>query len=129
MHNLIKLKKLAFSKQLNKRFSKKMSHFQTKTSRERIVEILKIVERSGITIFELSEKLDRPVSEIIDDLQSIFKSSKHKDFKIEIRPPICQICGFKFDKSLTPSKCPSCKKKKIEDASVTLLTKKKRKSR
>ncbi|MFX0090296.1 MAG: transcriptional regulator [Candidatus Hodarchaeota archaeon] len=106
-----------------------MTDFEVSTRRERIVEILRITDKSGMTIMDISERLDAPVNAIIEDLRSITKSCKHKNFDLLVRPPECSLCGFKFVKSLNPSKCPSCKQKRIEGARIALVPKKRKKKK
>ena len=103
-----------------------MTNFQSKTRRERLIEILKTAGKSGMSLPDLSDIIDEAITILIEDLKSITKSSKHKEYVLMVSPPTCTNCGFKFKKSLNPSKCPQCRRTRIEAATVAIVMKKRR---
>jgi predicted Zn-ribbon and HTH transcriptional regulator len=103
-----------------------MTNFQSKTRRERLIELLKTAGKSGMSLPDLSDILEATTPVLIEDLKSITKSSKYKEYFLMVSPPTCINCGFKFKKSLNPSKCPKCRRTRIETAIVALIMKKRR---
>jgi len=88
-----------------------------KTRRQRIIDLLQ--ERSW-SVYDLAEMFEVKVSTILDDLEHI-KRSISSHYRIQILPPECNNCGFKFKKRtrLTkPSRCPRCKGERISPPMV-----------
>lgn len=104
-----------------------MTNFQLKNRRERLIEILKAADKSGMSIPDLSDIMDEAIPSLIEDLRSITKSSKYKEYVLMVSPPVCTNCGFRFKKSLNLSKYPKCKQVRIETAEISLLMKKEEK--
>ena len=85
-------------------------------TREILIERLQESEASAR---DLAKELKRPVSGIEEDLHHIRTSLRNnKELELMIRPAVCMLCDYVFstDKAKTPSKCPNCKKEKIQVA-------------
>jgi predicted Zn-ribbon and HTH transcriptional regulator len=86
------------------------------TRREDMIHYLKT---SDATIKELALKFETTSSNIVNDLEHIFKSLKHSEAQLFTRPAQCMNsnCNFIFSsrKRLSdPSKCPKCHSERIE---------------
>ena len=92
---------------------KKMS--QWKTSREKIIDILKESDYplDLETISELAEIYSKGL--VLEDLKHIKKSLSNTPYQLLVQGPICRECGFIFTKKINlPSKCPKCRSTWIE---------------
>ncbi|HWH68059.1 MAG TPA: hypothetical protein VNT26_01630 [Candidatus Sulfotelmatobacter sp.] len=59
---------------------------------------------------QIAREVDESPGQISDDLNHLFRSLKHTDYKAVIEPARCRACGFEFseEKLTKPSKCPEC---------------------
>ena len=73
-------------------------------------ELVDILLEHPMSIHDLSEMLDMPIRDVVDDLAHLQKSLRHEPFRLEIIPARCRKCGFVFrhDKMTRPGKCPKC---------------------
>ncbi|MHA2028355.1 MAG: hypothetical protein ACW99A_01195 [Candidatus Kariarchaeaceae archaeon] len=93
-------------------------------TREILIERLQQSEASAI---DLAKELNRSVSGIEEDLQHIRTTLRNNnELDLLIRPAICTLCDYVFStgKTKTPSKCPNCKKQKIQVAKFKVERKK-----
>lgn len=85
-------------------------------TREDIIRELKNQEN---TVAKLSQKLGKSVAAIENDLEHIRTSMRNNsDYKLLIQPANCALCEYMFQNSKikSPTRCPSCKKEKIQPA-------------
>ena len=63
-----------------------------------------------MTVSGIARLADESPGQVADDLQHLFRSLKHTDFKPRIEPGFCRACGFQFavEKLKKPSRCPKC---------------------
>ncbi|MHA1206255.1 MAG: transcriptional regulator [Candidatus Hodarchaeales archaeon] len=85
-----------------------------KTRREKIIDLLN--ESEGKTIQELAELTQSPVKTVADDLDSVRKTIKSDNKRIESQPASCLGCDFVFlgrVRVSDPHKCPECHSERI----------------
>ncbi len=85
-----------------------------KTRREKIIESLSKGE--GITIQELTDITQSDVKTIAKDLDSVRKTIKYDNKRIEAQPASCMGCNFVFQGRVRvsdPHKCPECHSERI----------------
>jgi len=63
-----------------------------------------------MTVSQIARLVDESPGRVTDDLNHLFRSLKHSEYKAVVEPAHCRACGFEFSKEkLTkPSKCPEC---------------------
>jgi len=63
-----------------------------------------------MTVSQIARLVDESPARVADDLNHLFRSLKHTEYKAIVEPARCRTCGFEFSKQkLTkPSKCPEC---------------------
>jgi predicted Zn-ribbon and HTH transcriptional regulator len=63
-----------------------------------------------MTVSQIARFVDESPGRVADDLNHLFRSLKHTEYKAIVEPARCRACGFEFSaKKLTkPSKCPEC---------------------
>ncbi|MBD3228919.1 MAG: transcriptional regulator [Candidatus Lokiarchaeota archaeon] len=85
-----------------------------KTRRERIIELLK-ESYYPMDLDDIAYQLEEfNKQKILEDIHHINKSLSNTPYRLLIKPPMCEYCGFVFDNKLNmPSKCPKCKKSLI----------------
>ena len=75
--------------------------------RKKLIEMLL---GNPMTVSQIARLEDESPSRVADDLQHLFRSLKHTEYKAVVEPARCRACGFEFsrDKLTKPSKCPKC---------------------
>src|SRR5215831_6048106 len=65
---------------------------------------------NSMTIGQIARLVDESPARVADDLNHLFRSLKHTEYKIVVEPARCRSCGFEFsgEKLTKPSKCPEC---------------------
>jgi transcriptional regulator len=79
--------------------------------RTRRQEIRGLLAERAWTLDELAVRYLLPKRTIVSDLEHIDRSVGPRQ-KVEILPPVCDVCGFRFrDRARfsDPSRCPRCK--------------------
>jgi predicted Zn-ribbon and HTH transcriptional regulator len=63
-----------------------------------------------MTVSQIARLVDESPATVADDLNHLFRSLKHTEYKAIVEPARCRACGFEFsEQKLTkPSKCPEC---------------------
>lgn len=86
------------------------------TRRARLRELLGSREE-GFALAEIEEILEVERSVALDDLRHLQMSLRHAEESLLMVPPRCDSCGFTFrsEEPKAPSKCPSCKNRRIVD--------------
>ena len=102
------------------------------SERTRRESIRQLLERSvnGVTPDELrmyvstEHQTSLDTRQIIEELDHVHQSLRHKPGELLVRPPSCTECGFdEFDKLLAvPSRCPACKSEKVEQPAYRIET-------
>ena len=85
-----------------------------KTRREKIVKLLS--EHEDMTLQELADLINVPVKTIVQDIDSVRKTIKYDNKRIEVRPAVCLNCNFVFSgrsRVSDPHKCPECHSERI----------------
>lgn len=87
-----------------------------RTRRERLHDLL-LSREDGWSLEEIERMLEAPRQTLIDDLQHLQMSLRHKPGRLLMVPPSCVSCGyvFRLDVPKAPSKCPSCKSRDLAD--------------
>jgi len=63
-----------------------------------------------MTVSQIARLVDESPARVADDLNHLFRSLKHTEYKAIVEPARCRTCGFEFsEQKLTkPSKCQEC---------------------
>jgi len=63
-----------------------------------------------MTVSQIARLVDESPARVADDLNHLFRSLKHTEYKAIVEPARCRTCGFEFSKQKLPkpSKCPEC---------------------
>jgi hypothetical protein len=83
------------------------------TIRQQIIDLL---ETGPHDIRDLSQALRIREREVIDHLDHIARTVAGKKRKLEVTPPECAACGFRFKdrkRLKPPSRCPHCKNERV----------------
>jgi predicted Zn-ribbon and HTH transcriptional regulator len=66
--------------------------------------------RNPLTVNQIARLVDESPGSVADDLNHLFRSLKHTEYKAVVEPARCRSCGFDFseEKLTKPSKCPEC---------------------
>ena len=94
-----------------------------KTRREKIIELLN--ESEGKTILELADLTQSTVKTIADDLDSVRKTIKSDNKRIEAQPASCLGCDFVFlgrVRVSDPHKCPECHSERISPQKFRIVS-------
>ena len=89
-------------------------------------EIIKLLSQADFNAREISKAIGVREKEVYDHLLHIEKSAKSKKYNFNVFPSQCSSCGYLFKKRkrLTkPSRCPECKKQRIEPSRFQILMK------
>lgn len=79
-------------------------------------EIRRLLAERSWTLDELAARYLVPKRLIVDDLEHIARTVA-RDRRLEILPPVCARCGFRFKdrtRFSDPSRCPRCKNEHLE---------------
>ena len=73
-------------------------------------ELIEILLGNPMTVNQIARLVDESLSRVADDLNHLFRSLKHTEYKAIVEPARCRSCGFEFsgEKLTKPSKCPEC---------------------
>ncbi len=85
-----------------------------KTRREKIVELL--TKNEAMTLQEMADLTQSAVKTIANDLDSVRKTIKSENKRIEVNPATCMGCNYTFsgrNRISDPSKCPECHSERI----------------
>lgn len=85
-----------------------------KTRREKIVELLS--KHEEMTLLELADLTNFPVKVVAQDLDSVRKTIRYDNKRIEVRPAVCMNCNYVFSgrsRVSDPHKCPECHSERI----------------
>jgi len=73
-----------------------------------------------LTVSQIAQLVDESPSRVADDLNHLFRSLKHTEYKAVVDPARCRACGFEFSglKLTKPSKCPECKSTWVQEPKI-----------
>ena len=94
-----------------------------KTRREKIIESLSKGE--GKTIQELTDLTQSTTKTIANDLDSVRKTIKYDNKRIEVQPASCMGCNFIFQgrgRVSDPHKCPECHSERINPQKFRIVS-------
>ncbi len=91
------------------------------TVRRHLHELLSHEPRS---VSSLARELGLRRHDLETDLQHMLRSAAARGDAIDVLPARCKACGFEFgtDRLAKPSRCPSCKASRIQEAMVAIRT-------
>ena len=81
---------------------------------------------NAMSVAQIARAVGETPSQIAGDLEHLFRSLKHTEYRPDIQPATCRDCGFEFSemKVTKPSKCPKCRSRWISEPLVALKQKK-----
>ena len=94
-----------------------------KTRREKIVELL--TKNEDMTLQELADLTQSAVKTIANDLDSVRKTIKSENKRIEVNPAKCLGCNYIFsgrNRISDPSKCPECHSERISSQRFRIVS-------
>ena len=73
--------------------------------------LIEMLLGNPMTVSQIARLEDESPSRVADDLQHLFRSLKHTEYRVVVEPAHCRACGFEFsvEKLTKPSKCPECR--------------------
>lgn len=91
--------------------------------RTRRQEIRALLAERAWTLDELASRYLVPRRLIVNDLEHIARSVAPRQ-RIEIVPPVCDACGFRFKdraRFSDPSRCPRCKNEHLRAQRLRII--------
>jgi len=90
--------------------------------RKKLIEMLL---GNPMTVSQIARLEDESPSRVADDLQHLFRSLKHTEYKPVVEPARCRACGFEFstEKLSKPSKCPECHSTWVQEPKIGIESK------
>ena len=85
-----------------------------KTRREQIVDLLS--KNENMTLQELADLTKVSVKTVAKDIDSVRKTIKYDNKRIEVQPATCLKCNYMFSgrgRISDPHKCPECHSERI----------------
>ena len=88
-------------------------------------DLIDMLLGNPMTVSQIAQLVDESPSRIVDDLNHLFRSLKHVEYKAVVEPARCRACGFRFsEQKLTkPSKCPECKSSWVQEPKIGIESK------
>jgi len=73
-------------------------------------DLIEMLLGNPMTVSQIARLVDESPSRVADDLNHLFRSLKHIEYKAVVEAARCRSCGFEFsaNKLTKPSKCPEC---------------------
>ena len=73
-------------------------------------DLIEMLRGNPMAVSQIARLVDESPGRVADDLNHLFKSLKHTEYKAVVEPARCRVCGFEFSaaKLTKPSKCPEC---------------------
>ena len=87
--------------------------------------LIEMLLGNPMTVSQIARLVDESPSRISDDLNHLFRSLKHTQYKAVVKPACCRSCGFEFsgEKLTKPSKCPECHSTWVLEPKVAIESK------
>ena len=79
-----------------------------------------------MSVAQIAKAVGEKPQQIVTDLEHLFRSLKHTEYRPVIQPAKCRDCGFEFSdtKVTKPSKCPKCRSRWIIEPLISMRQKK-----
>jgi len=79
-----------------------------------------------MSVAQIAKAVGETPQQIATDLEHLFRSLKHTEYRPIIEPATCRDCGFEFSdtKVTKPSKCPKCRSRWISEPRIGLQQRK-----
>ena len=83
-------------------------------------DLIDMLLGNPMTVSQIARLEDESPSRVADDLQHLFRSLKHTEYKSVVEPARCRACGFEFstEKLTKPSKCPECHSTWVQEPKI-----------
>ena len=83
-------------------------------------DLIDILLGNPLSVAQIARLVDEAPSRVADDLNHLFRSLKHTEYKAVVEPARCRACGFRFSeaKLTKPSKCPECKSTWVQEPKI-----------
>jgi transcriptional regulator len=83
-------------------------------------DLIDILLGNPLSVAQIARLVDESPSRVADDLNHLFRSLKHTEYKAAVEPARCRACGFEFSqaKLTKPSKCPECKSTWVQEPKI-----------
>jgi len=83
-------------------------------------DLIDMLLGNPLTVSQIARLVDESPSRVADDLNHLFRSLKHTEYKAVVEPACCRACGFEFSqaKLTKPSKCPECKSTWVQEPKI-----------
>jgi len=81
-------------------------------------EIAEILEKKRLTAKQLADLFRIDMKYVLEDLKHISQTVKVYHKKLQIKPAVCNFCGFVFrerERLSRPTKCPKCRSEDITE--------------
>ncbi|HYG36741.1 MAG TPA: transcriptional regulator [Clostridia bacterium] len=88
-------------------------------------DLIDLLLNNPMSLVQIARKVDESPGQIANDLEHLFRSLKHTEYKAVIEPARCRACGFVFSegKLNKPSKCPECHSTWVLEPRITIEAK------
>lgn len=88
-------------------------------------DLIELLLGNPMTVSQIARRMDETPSQIADDLNHLFRSLKHTEYKTVIDAARCRACGFAFSeqKLSKPSKCPECHSTWLQEPKISIQKK------
>ena len=85
-------------------------------------QLITLLLNNPMSVAQIADSVGEPPARIADDLNHLFRSLKHTEYKAIIEPAQCRACGFEFseEKLRKPSKCPECRGTWLSEPRITI---------
>ncbi len=97
----------------------------TQTRRQQLRELL---QAEALPFEILRQRMRVGVRDLDDDLRHLERSARRRGERLEVTPPECGDCGFRFDRRVEgarsrfskPGRCPRCRSRRVRHAVIGL---------
>jgi transcriptional regulator len=88
-------------------------------------DLIEMLHGNPMTVSQIARLVDESPSRVADDLNHLFRSLKHTEYKAVVEPALCRACGFEFsgEKLNKPSKCPQCHSTWVQEPKIGIESK------
>jgi transcriptional regulator len=88
-------------------------------------DLIEMLLGNPVTVSQIARLVDESPGRVTDDINHLFRSLKHTEYKAIVEPARCRAFGFEFSKEkLTkPSKCPECHSTWVLEPKIATQTK------
>lgn len=85
-------------------------------------DLIPLLLEKPMSVAQIAKAVGESPGQIANDLDHLFRSLKHTEYRAVIEPGRCRECGFEFSetKITKPSKCPKCRSRWISEPRVSV---------